>query len=231
MKHTFKLFFIAASLFCCITTPSELPIRQQAMINHALIEAAKRGNMIQTNSLLRRKADPDAINANHNTPLHFASYLGHINIAQILVTARANVNYKNKSSKDFSFSLLSNEHGGVTPLMLACSKGNLALILYLLEQGADVNAQDNLGQTPLTYAVLINKEWPNKKLTPNQINIIQILLAHGANPYIEDDYGLTPLYYYERIAELVFLSNKWTAQPEALQQDKLYLSMLHYKAY
>ncbi|MFZ5953706.1 MAG: ankyrin repeat domain-containing protein [Candidatus Dependentiae bacterium] len=231
MKHIFQLFFIAASLFCCITTPSELPIRQQAMINHALIEAAKRGNTIQTNSLLRRKADPNAINTNHNTPLHFASYLGHLNIAQLLVSARANVNYKNKNSKDFSFSLLSNEHGGVTPLMLACSKGNLPMVLYLLEQEADVNAQDDLGQTPLTYAILINKEWPNKKLTLNQQNIVHALLAHGANPYIEDDYGLTPLYYYERIAELVLSSNKWVAHPEALQQDKLYLEMLHYKAY
>lgn len=39
-----------------------------------------------------------------------------------------------------------------TPLFLAAGEGRLDAVRYLLDQGADVNARDGLGRTPLTEA-------------------------------------------------------------------------------
>ncbi|NWS67050.1 ANKE1 protein, partial [Crotophaga sulcirostris] len=39
-----------------------------------------------------------------------------------------------------------------TPLMAACSSGNIDIVQYLLEKGADVNAADNFMWTPLHHA-------------------------------------------------------------------------------
>lgn len=231
MKLLQKLFFMPLFLFSAYALSADRATRSQALINNALIEASKKGNVVHTQALLRRKADPNARTEQGNTSLHFAAHQGHQAIARLLIAAQAQINAKNSSCKDFSFPLISNEQGGATPLMLACSQGNASLISLLLEQGADVNAQDDIGQTALTYTLLVNKLWPNCRLSSTQKTILHMLLSHGANPYLEDDYGLTPLYYYERMAELVLSGNKWVAHSKALQQDKLYLEMLHYKVY
>lgn len=231
MKHTSKLFFIAVCLFFASAKSAEGAIRAQAVVNNALLEAAKLGNVTQVQNLLKRRENPNTSNMHANTPLHFAAHRGHQAIAQVLVAAQANINARNSSCAEFSFGHISNTHGGVTPLMLACSQGNLGVVTYLLTQGAEVNAQDHIGQTALTYALLTNKEWPNCALTIAQKAIIYALISHGANPYLEDDYGLTPLYYYERMAELFFNGNEWTVDTSRLQNDKLYNALLHSKVY
>ncbi|BDC35109.1 hypothetical protein Noda2021_10670 [Candidatus Dependentiae bacterium Noda2021] len=214
---------------CHIAQSSDLRLRPQALLNSALIEAAKRGNVVQTNALLKKNANPNQGNMQKATALHFASYFGHVTIAELLVNAQAQVDAQNASSQDFTFPVISNKHGGVTPLMLACSRGNAAIVSYLLKKGAAVNQQDDVGQTALTYTILSNGDWPNKKLSQTQKNIVLMLLAQGANPYIEDDYGLHPLYYYERIAELVSDGLRLVVQKEAAQLDKLYMALLDYK--
>jgi ankyrin repeat protein len=231
MKLLLKQFFMALFLFSPYTLSADRATRTQALINNALIEASKKGNVVHTQALLKRKADPNASTAEGNMSLHFAAYKGHYAIARLLIAAHAQINAKNSTSKDFSFPLISNEQGGATPLMLACSQGNAHLISLLLEEGADVNAQDDIGQTALTYALLVNKQWPNCRLSSTQKTILQMLLAHGANPYLEDDYGLTPLYYYERMAELTFTGNEWIVDARTLHNDKLYNQMLHHKVY
>ena len=45
------------------------------------------------------------------------------------------------------------DEGGMSLLMWACDRGRLDILEFLLENGADVNAQDEDGQTCLHYAV------------------------------------------------------------------------------
>lgn len=232
MKHLILFGIILSSALCSYKAQSdEYRLRPQTLLNSALIEAAKRGNVVQINALLKRNANPNQGNVQKATALHFASYFGHLTIAELLVNAQAQIDAKNSSSQDFTFPMISNKHGGVTPLMLACSRGNAAVVKYLLQKGAAVDQQDDVGQTALIYAILSNGDWPNKKLSPTQKNIVLMLLAHGANPYIEDDYGLHALYYYERIAELVPDGLRLVVQKNAAHQDKLYLALLDYKNY
>jgi len=55
---------------------------------------------------------------------------------------------------------------GYTPLEFAAAYGTEKIVAYLISQGADINARDNYGSTPLTHA-------RNKK-------IADLLRKHGA---------------------------------------------------
>ena len=53
---------------------------------------------------------------------------------------------------------------------------------YLVEHGADVNAKNDLGQTPLHLAA-----WQGS------LKAVKWLVNHGADPMIRDKEGKTPL--------------------------------------
>ena len=61
-------------------------------------------------------------------------------------------------------------------LICAAWKRHLNTVSALVDIGADVNHQNQAGQTALMYAA----RW-------NSTDIVEFLLAHGADPKIEDD--------------------------------------------
>ena len=63
-----------------------------------------------------------------------------------------------------------NPHGSPSPILLAAREGRVNAVRYLLDQGADVNARDNAGNTALAEATYYA-----------QIPVIKELLARGAN--------------------------------------------------
>ncbi len=69
-------------------------------------------------------------------------------------------------------------------LFQAVKNGDLDKIKRLLSEGANVNAKDYYGKTPLHYAV-----------DKGYLNIAKYLISKGANVNAKDDYGWTPLYY------------------------------------
>ncbi len=66
----------------------------------------------------------------------------------------------------------------------AVINGDLAQVQQLISGGADVNAKDTAGFTPLFYAAQEGK-----------IDICQFLANNGANVNAKDQYGNTPLHY------------------------------------
>jgi len=72
-------------------------------------------------------------------------------------------------------------HRGATALMFACELAEPRAVTALVRAGADVNAQDRCGRTPLAYAVSVRLE--HRHEVPE---ITTILLRHGARMDIED---------------------------------------------
>lgn len=88
-------------------------------------------------------AQPGAVNAfayDGWTPLHLAAFFGHIDAAEMLVSAGADLNAISRNS-------LKN-----TPLHAATAARHVAIALMLLERGADPTIVDAGGCTPLTIA-------------------------------------------------------------------------------
>jgi ankyrin repeat protein len=89
-----------------------------------------------------------------------------------------------------------------TPLMAAVHTKNLNLIQQLLNNGADLNAQDIFGQTALIHIlkdveqdVLNIKKGIVEKSTEAAENIIKELLKKGARDDVKDVFGYTALDY------------------------------------
>jgi len=73
-----------------------------------------------------------------------------------------------------------------TPLHVAAYKGNLKVVYYLLENGANISIQDTRKRTPL-YIAFYNEKF----------NIVKFLFKRGADPYTEIfDYDKDKLKYF-----------------------------------
>mmetsp|Transcript_8681 Transcript_8681/g.13186 ORF Transcript_8681/g.13186 Transcript_8681/m.13186 type:complete len:446 (+) Transcript_8681:38-1375(+) len=71
---------------------------------------------------------------------------------------------------------------GNTPLIVACSKGQKHAMMYLVEQGADVMAQNFKGTTALH--MLVQNKYTNLAIW---------LVKQGADPYTEDRSNYSPI--------------------------------------
>ena len=72
------------------------------------------------------------------TPLHWAAWIGHQDVAKLLLDGGADLN-------------MVTQHGG-TPLHWAANNGRKTVVQLLLERGAWPNIRDQFGRTPLSYA-------------------------------------------------------------------------------
>ncbi len=145
-----------------------------------------------------------AINSSLNTALHESIHLKNFDLFQLLLTKNADPASKNLLCR--------------TPLHFACLYGqNLAVdfALCLILAGSDVNAQDDLGKTPLHYAV----EKSYKAM-------IVFLIQHKASLSIEDNSSRNPLEYAIQHAGLLeFILTLPESQIDAglCRLDKLFL--------
>ena len=76
-------------------------------------------------------------------------------------------------------------------LIEACLHGDLKQALDALTRGADINARNSSGETPLSSAAI----W-------NHANIVRFLLKRQANPNVPDKLGATPLLWAAQHADL-----------------------------
>ena len=156
--------------------------------------------------LLRREgAHKDVRGTNGLTPLHSAAWYGDIEMVQVSLDHKVDVNASNLESGTSSYgsrflsTLLtihrlwsgvirsylgtpvnSRTNDGQTPLHQA---GTVEVVRLLLEHGANVNAVDNEGRAPLHSAGQRGK-----------VGVVRMLLEHGVNVGAADDQGRTVLH-------------------------------------
>jgi len=82
--------------------------------------------------------------------------------------------------------------GAPTPLHQAAADGNFKELRSLISKGADINAKDSLGRTPLFYAV-----------EKSDTLMFDLLIAKGADINVKDTAGNTPLHHAARLARNV----------------------------
>lgn len=159
-------------------------------------------------SLLDAGADVNAIDKGGRTALHFASIANNLGLATLLLEYKADVNIQAKGSL-------------YVPLHAACACGRKEFFEMLITAGADINACDKWGATPLhfaagrgqedaygVYKVIFKKrcigcfedtECAGCKLYKAQIAarsyIIKTLLFLSAKINVQDIYGKSPLDY------------------------------------
>ena len=159
-------------------------ISSQYILNEISFISAKKGyaSLLKTSYILGAN-----INAKDNdgyTPLHLASYAGHLPIVELLVNNGAKVNIKNgKGERPYTWAATQEiktflaSHGaftltigGVTPFHEASAKGHLSDVTRFVQEGNDINDKDNYGDTPLHYASRYG-----------HLSIVQYLISKGAN--------------------------------------------------
>jgi len=134
--------------------------------------AALAGQHFQTAELLRRNgANPNVQGEAMMTPLHSAAYYGDFYVVQKLIKYGADIDAQDEQERtplyqlsegiylkdprvihlllDCGAQVNSRATDGSTPLHRATRWGAIHVVCMLLEHGADVEAKDDLGRTPL----------------------------------------------------------------------------------
>lgn len=160
-------------------------------------------NKRATTLLLERGADPNLQDRDGYSPIGFASGLKDSWFLETLLKHGADVNLRDRRE-------------WATPIfqaVLGLSERNIDI---LIRAGADINAQDNAGDTPMIRAANINR-----------FDMVYALLIRGADPRIQDNWGYTVCYpiqhsgldprgplagYRERVIEWLKSRNLWRTE-------------------
>lgn len=150
-----------------INALTELPSRPEAT---ALYYAALCGFSGLVNYLSSTHAeDVNAEGGRHGTPLHAASYEGHVDVACLLLDHGADVNTK--------------DAGEGTPLCLAYTRGHVEVMRLLLDYGADADTSHG------NDSILIHAS------SYGRVKVVHLLLQHNANVNVTGYLNWTALHY------------------------------------
>ncbi|KAI8494515.1 positive regulation of extrinsic apoptotic signaling pathway via death domain receptors protein [Branchiostoma belcheri] len=172
-------------------------------LEEKLCDAAIRGDEKTATKLLQQGVDVNCrVSGVGNTPLHKAASGGHVDVAELLLKAGAQVDSRNK----FEY----------TPLHYAAEEGHVGVAELLLKAGAQVDSRDRFGNTPLHNAasgghvgvaeLLLkggtqvdrrNKDENtplHKAASKGHVGVTKLLLKAGAQVDSRNWFGDTPLH-------------------------------------
>lgn len=136
----------------------------------ALHDAAAEGASEAVAALLLRGADANLRDRDGCSALHLAAKYGRVKATEHLLAAGADASYRFGKAEN-------------TALDIAIVKGHLSVVKILIRRGADINAADSSGRTPLSWAAFFN-----------QADAIDELISAGANVFNRDTFGRSPFH-------------------------------------
>lgn len=169
-----------------------------------IIEAVSQGDVVAVEHLLDQGDDlVNRMDDNSRTPLHHAASIGHVEVAELLLTRGADINVQ--------------DYRGETPLIGAVLADQQSLVAFLLQQGARIDVRDHYERTALH---LVSRQTGNHVVTRQ-------LLEKGANPNLRDRFDDTPLQLaaWRGYGEVVDLLLDAGAEVTAVGRDGKYLTI------
>ncbi|WP_341823962.1 ankyrin repeat domain-containing protein [Wolbachia endosymbiont (group A) of Udea olivalis] len=201
--------------------------------------AVKAGRLDILELLLDRGANINATDMDGQTPLHLAAKHHRLDVVKYLIEKGANTNAKDKDEKTPLELAIQENYADIVEffkqtqldkeLLMAAEKGDLEKVRDSIIRGANVNAQDSQGWTPLFWAI-----------QNNNFNIVELLLDNSADIKVKDNEAWTPLHWavqlgsldvVERLVERGADFNASTADgrtPLDIARDKGYDNVVNY---
>ncbi|KAJ5595162.1 ankyrin [Penicillium hispanicum] len=176
----------------------------------ALSQAAGHGHLALTQLMLDLKADPDQLSIDQRSPLSYAAEHGHLQLVQLLIDHGTNVDQMDmdgmsilhyaafEGHQDIVKLLIFHgadadvmghdylDHTTGTPLSEAARGGQEAIARILLDLGADVNAGDDTGMSPLHYAARAGQGGPLKESHMCTPGTVPTAASPGPGAYTDD---------------------------------------------
>ena len=149
----------------------------QEIREQAIWPAIKAGKTGVVSALLKAGVDPNCKDSDGYTLLLHAASNGVEDVCKLLLDSGAKINSKINDDFDDSNSYV---RAGDTPLHAAARRAGLETVAILLANGANVNARNKYGTTPLFDAKAESAE---------------LLLGSGADPNFQSPDGFCPLIY------------------------------------
>ncbi|MHC4954875.1 MAG: ankyrin repeat domain-containing protein [Planctomycetota bacterium] len=186
-----------------VAAPSPIPVRT------ALHDAAKNGDLELAKHLIRDGAEIDAREKEGHTPLHEAARAGHLELVKLLIGEGADVEAKCEDNATPLYAAALDERVSVvegtltwgggreiasTPLHSAVHGQNVELIGLLLSHGADTNAKNGKGETPLHQTA-------RQFDFATNLELARLLVRNGADVNAKDGGGQTPLHNFARLPD------------------------------
>ncbi|XP_046971528.1 L-asparaginase [Vanessa cardui] len=206
-----------------IQSPKKLIEVTEKVFSSLLLYAIEHDDVRAVMKMLDMGADVNIQNAEGRTVLHEAILKGNIPIIEYLLKNGANVHLKTRCGETPLLTAIHKDNHTVITLLkqcgahlasvdnkpvaemlsLAARSGVVDKLETLRIAGADLNAMDEIKQTPLHKAVLCNNP-----------DVVKYLLCHGVKTYLPDVLGLTPLdcavkLNFENIADMLKQHDKY----------------------